>query len=150
MRNNLHALLDGIPIVNLQKFWFMHDGAPTTHYPYIVVNYVNTAMVSDELVKRGLLNGHHISWYNSSRFFFLRSKMKSIVSSTSIDSEGELKNLLVEVTATIISSREAIYTKRQRFMDWSRRLLHSTKRWPFWAVTLEAVLLQPYIYVEKS
>lgn len=117
LQNNLYELLEDIPIANRQGIWFMHDGAPA-HFSHIVTDYLNTAYGNRWVGRNGPVKWPPRSADLTPLDYFVWGWMKSMVYSTSIATQEELRNRIEEAAATMRGRPDAIRRARE---SWIRR-----------------------------
>lgn len=100
LEDNLPILLEDVPLLLRQQIWFMHDGAPA-HFSILARQFLNQTFNNRWMGRGGPQSWPPRSPDLNSLYFCLWGHLKSLVYSTPIETEEELRNRIVASCQTI-------------------------------------------------
>lgn len=115
LENNLHELLDNIPIQIRHNMWFMHDGAPP-HYSLEARQHLN-----ERFEGRVIGRGCPVNWPPRSpdlnpMDFFVWGYLKSLVYSSPVETVEELEERVFHHCEVLRNNPEVFFRVRQSMM----------------------------------
>lgn len=117
LQTNLQELLEDVPLQYRAGMWFMHDGSPV-HFSRSVTRYLNNTYGNHWIGRAGPVKWPARSPDLTPLDFNLWGSMKSLVYSTHINTQEELRNRIIEAGATLKNSPDTLSKVRKA---WIRR-----------------------------